>query len=350
MKNGFKKLLSVILCAVLLFTTASVAFAAEETRTVVDSGYCGAQGKNLTWTLYSDGELVISGEGEMDWYYINTKETSKFPQWYQYYGKIDIITVKEGVTSIGNQAFSLLPGEFCRYYKINLPQSLQFIESIFFNYNSNSRVPGHHLAYCYAGDESGWKQVMQRGVNLNMVKLENQNKYVPTKREYTYTRPIGVPDGKYEKLYFNSEEPQTFCELVKDATYNYDFIVHYYSADIRAEKILWYQVHNGKDKKVAQMNVGEYDVKEFLVTTTKSGQHYLRADVVDGDGNVIVSSEQVLIADVPEFGERIKLIFSDIKLLYAEVVYVLWLFVGLPIFGAVALPVLELLSLFGYKI
>ena len=91
------------------------------------------------------------------------------------------------------------------------------------------------------------------------------------------------------------------------------------------------------------MNVGEYDVKEFLVSTTKSGQHFLRADVVDGDGNVIVSSEEILIADIPEFGERVKYMF-------AEVVYVLWLFVGLPILGVFALPVMKILDLFGYKI
>lgn len=36
MKNTFKKLLSVILCAVLLFTTASTAFAADETETEIN--------------------------------------------------------------------------------------------------------------------------------------------------------------------------------------------------------------------------------------------------------------------------------------------------------------------------
>ena len=91
----------------------------------------------------------------------------------------------------------------------------------------------------------------------------------------------------YSKLYFNGEEPETFCELVEDKALGVDFVAHYYSPDVRAEKILWYRVHNGKDKKLAQMNVGEYDVKEFLVTTTRSGQHFLRADVVDGDGNVL---------------------------------------------------------------
>lgn len=37
MKKTFKKLLAVILCAVLLFTTASIAFAVNAIRTVVDS-------------------------------------------------------------------------------------------------------------------------------------------------------------------------------------------------------------------------------------------------------------------------------------------------------------------------
>ena len=69
MKKTMRKIMSLILCAVLLFTTASVAFAAEDGRKVIDNGYCGAEGENLTWTLYDDGELVISGEGEMDWYY-----------------------------------------------------------------------------------------------------------------------------------------------------------------------------------------------------------------------------------------------------------------------------------------
>ena len=37
MNNNLKKLLSVILCAVLLFTTASTAFAAEETKTEIST-------------------------------------------------------------------------------------------------------------------------------------------------------------------------------------------------------------------------------------------------------------------------------------------------------------------------
>ena len=36
-------------------------------KTVIKSGVCG---KDLTWTLDEDGSLTISGEGEMDDYFI----------------------------------------------------------------------------------------------------------------------------------------------------------------------------------------------------------------------------------------------------------------------------------------
>lgn len=337
-----KRFMSVLLCAVLLFTTASVAFAAEDGRKVVDSGFCGAQGENLTWTLYDDGELVISGEGEMDWYY-PWSDNKKAP-WNSYFEDIYIITVEEGVTGIGNYAF--VSDYLTEYCKINLPRTLQFVEGSFFHSIEMSRVPGQHLVYCYAGRREDWASVRQKMCNI---KIDHSVAGTQCTIEYTGEQSLSSPESKYSKLYFNGEEPDAFCELIKDKELGLDYVAHYYSPDIRAEKILWYRIHNGKDKKVAQMNVGEYDVKEFFATTYQSGQYYLRADVVDLKGNVLASSEQVLIADVPEFGERVKLMFSDIKLLIGEFIYVLWILVGLPIFGAFALPIIELLDLFGYK-
>ena len=69
-----------------------------------------------------------------------------------------------------------------------------------------------------------------------------------------------------------------------------------------------------------------------MVTTTKSGQHYLRADVVDGDGNVIISSEEILIADVPSLSTRIKTYFT---ILFNELYFAFFLFVKVP---AMAIP------------
>ncbi len=333
MKKTMRKILSVILCAVLLFTTASVAFAAEDGRKVIDSGFCGAQGENLTWTLYDDGELVISGEGEMDWYY---PQLEKYSPWHEHYGKIDVITVEEGVTSIGLKAF--VTDDYSRYYKVSFPKSLQYIEGDMFCDISLTRVPGQHLAYCYAGTNNDFLKIKRREYT---VKAEGSEPV----RELIYDNgPLTWSDYQhYMKVYFDGNEPEAFCDLVPDKEHGVDLVAHYYSSDVKAEKLIWYRIHNGRDKKVAEMNVGEYEIKEFYSNTFLSGEYYLRADVVDGDGNVIVSSEEVLIANVPSFG-------STVKLLFAEVVYVLWLFVGLPIFGIFALPVIKILDLFGYKI
>ena len=63
--------------------------------TVVDK-QCG---KNLTWTLDSNGLLTISGTGKM----YDFKYTDKIP-WY-YCDQIRCVTIDNGVTSIGDKAF-----------------------------------------------------------------------------------------------------------------------------------------------------------------------------------------------------------------------------------------------------
>ncbi len=60
----------------------------------------GTCGTRLNWTLYADGELVISGTGDMT----NWSSSSDAP-WYSMREKIKSITVESGVTSIGKYAF-----------------------------------------------------------------------------------------------------------------------------------------------------------------------------------------------------------------------------------------------------
>jgi len=61
------------------------------------SGTCG---KNLSWKLYTDGTLAISGTGAMD----NFTSLSNSP-WYNLRSKIKSINIPKGVASIGNYAF-----------------------------------------------------------------------------------------------------------------------------------------------------------------------------------------------------------------------------------------------------
>ena len=67
-------------------------------RNIKASGTCG---DNLTWVFYDDGELVISGTGDMyDFSYY-----SKYAPWYKYRDSIKTVTINNGVTSIGRSAF-----------------------------------------------------------------------------------------------------------------------------------------------------------------------------------------------------------------------------------------------------
>ncbi len=60
----------------------------------------GVCGENLTWILYTDGELVISGTGAMT----NWSDTTKAP-WYDNRSEIKTVTIESGATRIGDYAF-----------------------------------------------------------------------------------------------------------------------------------------------------------------------------------------------------------------------------------------------------
>ena len=91
MKTRKLRLLSALLALAMLFALMpTAAFAAEDNK-------CG---DNLTWTLDSEGTLTISGTGEMADY-------DKNPQpWAGQRDNIKKLVVENGVTTIGNNAFS----------------------------------------------------------------------------------------------------------------------------------------------------------------------------------------------------------------------------------------------------
>ncbi len=99
-------------------------FVALVERTVTASGTCGAEGDNLTWTLYNDGELVISGSGKMKTF---SPSTSNAAPWYSKRSSIKSVVIEEGVASIGAYAFNV-----CINIKtISIPASVATIDPTF---------------------------------------------------------------------------------------------------------------------------------------------------------------------------------------------------------------------------
>ena len=97
-----------------------------EVPTIVNSGYCGAEGDgtNLTWTLYNNGELVISGSGEM----ANFNSGNPIP-WSEYRSSITTVTIEDGTTTVGVSAFR----ECTNLTSVSLPTSLLTLSALAFN-------------------------------------------------------------------------------------------------------------------------------------------------------------------------------------------------------------------------
>ena len=85
---------------VLLFSlTVTIFLFPREKLYAANSGTCGAEGGNLTWTLDDEGTLTVSGTGEMgNW-------QSYHSPWNNYTGEIKKVVIGEGVTSISSYAF-----------------------------------------------------------------------------------------------------------------------------------------------------------------------------------------------------------------------------------------------------
>ncbi|MBR2540160.1 MAG: leucine-rich repeat domain-containing protein, partial [Mogibacterium sp.] len=94
----------------------------DDTDTVIqDSGTCG---KELTWTLTPDMTLIISGTGSMFGY-----PQGKERPWINYASSVKSIVVEDGVTSIGESAFS----DFILLTSVDMPNSVVGISTSAFS-------------------------------------------------------------------------------------------------------------------------------------------------------------------------------------------------------------------------
>ena len=86
--------------------TTTVPVTTTAAAKIIDSGECGAEGNNLTWTLDEDGVLIISGKGFMQNYLPTTTSLSKPAPWSSQRQNITKVIIKSGVQDIGECAFA----------------------------------------------------------------------------------------------------------------------------------------------------------------------------------------------------------------------------------------------------
>ena len=91
-----KRLLSILLAAVMVLTMLPLGLV--DTAYAASSGTCGDK---LTWSLSDDGTLTISGTGDMVEY-----EYYGAAPWYSFCMQVTTVIIENGVTSIGDCAFS----------------------------------------------------------------------------------------------------------------------------------------------------------------------------------------------------------------------------------------------------
>ena len=104
-RKGFLGGIFAMALILVLTLVLSVGSVSAEEPTIVDSGNCGANGDNITWTLDDAGTLTISGEGEME-----NCQGSGLKPWYHNRSKITKTVITGGVTGIGDYAFSYCTG------------------------------------------------------------------------------------------------------------------------------------------------------------------------------------------------------------------------------------------------
>ena len=109
-----KKVLSIFLALLLLCSTGTLAFAADEPE-IIAQGTCGAA---VNWKLDSNGQMTIYGSGSMQNYWYTE---DRRPPYETYKDQVTSLVIEEGVTAIGKYAF---------YNFKNLTEKLVFPNSL----------------------------------------------------------------------------------------------------------------------------------------------------------------------------------------------------------------------------
>ncbi len=93
-----KKVLSIFIALLMLCSTGTLAFAADDAQ-IVAQGSCGA---TVNWKVDSNGQMTIYGNGSMQNYW---HTDDRRPPYEEYKDQVTTLVIEEGVTAIGKYAF-----------------------------------------------------------------------------------------------------------------------------------------------------------------------------------------------------------------------------------------------------
>lgn len=177
-------------------------------RNVKAHGTCGT---NLTWYLYENDELEISGTGAMSW-------SENIAPWYDYRNVIKTVVIDEGVTSIGSKAFY----NCTLVESVVLPDSVKRIESSAFQDCSIltqvylprelNYISGRSFSEC------SLEEVYYPGTIADWLSIEFNGGY-------------GLPQSNTQNLYINGEMvknlviPENITSIPAYAFYGYNGLV-----------------------------------------------------------------------------------------------------------------------------
>ncbi len=168
-------------------------------RPYYNSGKCG---DDIDWILYADGELVISGTGEM--YNYDYYSDGDYTPWRDYHELIENVTISNGVANIGACTF-----EYCSSLtNITIPDSVTSIGDYAFRYcdsltsitipDSVTSVGYYAFDGCvnltdvyYTGEIAGWCGINYRGDYSNPM-CYSDNLYI---QGALLTGEFVIPDG-----------------------------------------------------------------------------------------------------------------------------------------------------------
>lgn len=191
-----KKIISIIFALIITCGCVSVAFADGTGRTIVDFGKCGlTENDNVTWTVYDDGELVISGSGAMASF---DSKSCKTAPWTKYLEKVWCVTVEEGVNRIGNYAFSGSDNSGVTTYRI-----AESVVSIgLYSLKAFGETGRNKTSIVYAGSPENWKKVSGSNFEDRFIVTFNNEKLAPFIK-FTENE-IALSKGSVATLYYDS--------------------------------------------------------------------------------------------------------------------------------------------------